>query len=130
MPALGGPCEEPSQSIALAPNEPEEFRGPQRVHVTSEKSFEAPANVRASPRAKPVALCSDPVVAERSDHNARLIPALALAQRSNVGHVVASVPRIVVDEIVHRHHPKGWVPQAAGKISWLQRAQQYVPTQV
>jgi hypothetical protein len=69
-PALGRPCEESRELLALAPNEPEEFRGAQRVHVTAEKSFEAPANVRTGPRTQPVTFRRDPVVAERSEHHA------------------------------------------------------------
>ena len=67
-PALGSPCEESRELFALAPNEPEKLHGPQLVHVTAEKRFEAPANVRAGPRTQAVILRRDPVVAERSEH--------------------------------------------------------------
>ena len=70
-PALGGPCKESTELFAFAPNEPEELRGPQRVHVPAEKCFQAPANVGTGPRTQPVTFRRDPVIAERNEHQCR-----------------------------------------------------------
>ncbi len=64
-PALRHPFEKSAQLFSLTPDQVKKFRPPQRMRVAAEKSFQAPANVRAGPRAQPVALCRDPVVAQR-----------------------------------------------------------------
>src|SRR5580693_7930541 len=68
-PPLGCPRKKSCELLPLAPNEPEEFRGSERVHVSTEKSFESPANIRAGPRTQAVSFCGDPVIAQRSEHH-------------------------------------------------------------
>ena len=129
LPPLFHPRQKSAQSFSLAPTEPKKFRRSKRVHVPAEKCFETPPKIRAGPRAQPVSLGCNPVIAQRGEYH-RLVPPLAFAQRSNLRNVVASVPRVVVHEIVDRHHPIDGMPQPAREIIGVQRAKQTVPTKM
>src|SRR5271169_5421945 len=69
-PALGSPRQESRKLFSLAPNEAEKLCWTEGMHITAEKSFEAPANVRTGPGTQPVTLRRDPVVAKRREHHA------------------------------------------------------------
>jgi len=56
------------ETRTLAPEQPKEFRRAKRVHVSTEKCLQPPANVRAGPRTQPVALGSRPVVTQSREH--------------------------------------------------------------
>src|SRR5271167_4553486 len=55
-PALIHPGHESRKLLALAPNQTEKFRGAKRVHVSAEKRFQPPADVRAGPGAQAISL--------------------------------------------------------------------------
>jgi hypothetical protein len=57
----------------------------------------------------------------------RLLPPFALAKRSDVRDVVATMPSVHPNHTVECQQSARRVPQAAGKILWLHGAKQHVP---
>lgn len=69
--AFRDPGEEAPHARALAPHEREEFARVQIGGFLAEKSFEPPLDVGRCPGTQPVALCCDPVVVQRVEHESR-----------------------------------------------------------
>src|ERR1700681_1535653 len=68
--ALRNPREKMLKARTLAPDEPEELCCTERVHVSAEKCFKSPSNIRAGPRTQSVAFRGIPVVAQSSEQQA------------------------------------------------------------
>ena len=127
--AFRNPREEMLQSRALAPKKAEELGCVEGVHVSAQKSFQPPANIRTGPGTQPVAFGGRPIVAKRGEDHP-LLPTFASSKRSNVRDVVAAMPGVKADHVVEGHQPHFRMTYSARKILWPQRPQQDLPTVV
>ena len=67
--ALCGPIDEALQLVAIAPAELEEFSGVEIRGFLTKKGFQAPLDIRATPRCEAIAARGDPIITERSNHS-------------------------------------------------------------
>ena len=65
---LGCPVDESLELVAMTPAELEEFSGVEIGSFPAKKSFEAPPDIRATPRCEAIAARGNPIIAKRLKH--------------------------------------------------------------
>jgi hypothetical protein len=102
------PAKESSHSCPLAPHKLEKLSSVEVIDFSSEKGFQAPTDIRTLPRAEPISLGDDPVVANGGQHASvlRQLPGPTGKVSSMDGHLILQCahPRRATDEAEDYHY--------------------------